>query len=487
MIMNKMKLFARWFSLAAICTLLAAACSKKDDSNDSLQFEVPSLYFAAPGTSQVISYASHGVSRVYVASRPKGWGEENISLDTDKQQLKITVPEEVDDNTVASSGTITLSGYSSKNNLKSAVLFVGLVPQKELKGPANSFIANEAATNYWFKPVRRDGSELHPASVGLLWQSASKFMQYLYLDAGNRISFYIGNDATHTDEIMRGNALIGAYDADGNLLWSWHVWACNFDPDEEAVTWQNGATMMNRNLGALDNANSTDAEKLASYGLYYQWGRKDPFIGPTNYKFSNGTSATLYITDYTTTALSYLDSSLETGTVDYADQHPLTFITGVEETEYDWQWSNAASAAASWSDRNDPCPYGWHVAPGYAFEGLELSGDPVLDDNEAYGWPLTDGTATSLFMAGGERVYLNGYFQNVYDRMISGRANTAEEAQPWVAHYWTADGVSAQRRALSMCFGFDKQAAMAGAAAGDGPTLLGDRRANGFPVRCVKQ
>ena len=61
---------------------------------------------------------------------------------------------------------------------------------------------------------------MQPVSVGVIWQSAGKLLQYVDLDEDNRISFYVGADADRTDEIKRGNGLIGAYDAAGNLLWS---------------------------------------------------------------------------------------------------------------------------------------------------------------------------------------------------------------------------------------------------------------------------
>ena len=56
----------------------------------------------------------------------------------------------------------------------------------------------------------------------------------------------------------------------------------------------NGFSMMTRNRGALAADNSSVENSLASYGLYYQWGRKDPFIGPSSYNAANGASASMY-------------------------------------------------------------------------------------------------------------------------------------------------------------------------------------------------
>lgn len=474
--MKNMKFFATWISAALLAVTLAVGCSKDDEQ--SIAFETPSLYFAAPGATATVSFtATKGLVRFYVSGKPAGWEDENVVLDSERMQLTITMPEPADDGSVATSGTITLNGYTSGNSTKLATLFVGIVDQQQLAGPANSFIAAQKETNYSFALQRADGSAVQAARVGLIWQSPSKLIQYLHLDKNNRASFYIGADATRTDEILRGNALIGAYDAEDNLLWSWHIWSCNYDPEADAVVWQNGYRMMNRNLGALDNANETNDQKFASYGLFYQWGRKDPFVGPADYKASNGTSASIYSGDYAMTAITYVESSAETGTEAYANANPLTFITGVAENGYDWRWNGAST---EWTAQNDPCPIGWRVAPAGAFEGLGFAGTATEADYEAYGWTLTDGAASSYFAAAGRRVYLNGYIQNIHEPAIIGRANTAEESQPWAGNYWTRESAAGNARAFY--FGYYKKAAELALA-----PYIDAHRANGQSVRCVKE
>ena len=70
-----------------------------------------------------------------------------------------------------------------------------------------------------------------------------------------------------------GNAVIGLFDAAGNCIWSWHIWSVDYDPATMAQTYSSGAVFMDRNIGAL----TTDCTQPSSRGLYYQWGRKDPF------------------------------------------------------------------------------------------------------------------------------------------------------------------------------------------------------------------
>lgn len=486
--MKDRKGLARWMFLMVFVVPMFASCSDDDADNAVLSFDVPSVYFSGAGAQKTVLFSARGVERLYVSAKPKGWSDDNVVLDAENRSVIITVPEQSADESVASSGTITLAGYSSSNRSVSASLFVGIAGEKILQGPANSFIASEKETHYTFVPMRADGSDVQPVSVGVIWQSAGKLLQYVDLDEDNRISFYVGADADRTDEIKRGNGLIGAYDAAGNLLWSWHIWTVPYDPEQDMVEW-NGYRLMSRNLGALNNANTTAEERLASYGLFYQWGRKDPFVGPGSYRANNGSSALIYNADGASTKLTFVESSAETGTESYALQHPLCFITGVGSNGYDWLWDDSA---VGWSEQNDPCPYGWQVAPAEAFVGLQLDGQPTAADCDLFGWKLTDGATSSLFMAAGRRVYLNGKIQNVYQPAIVSdavavRSNPAEEAQPWVGLYWTADA-AIDRNSKALYFWYDKKSAL------EGETETGRvfpaasyARANGMSVRCVKK
>ena len=100
------------------------------------------------------------------------------------------------------------------------------------------------------------------------------------LDDEGYITFYVG--AFH-----KGNVGLAAYDVDGEILWSWHIWLT--DKPTDLIT--GNYTFMDRNLGATiapNTANSrlsfaNEQERMATYGFYYQWGRKDPIFGPPSY------------------------------------------------------------------------------------------------------------------------------------------------------------------------------------------------------------
>ena len=175
-------------------------------------------------------------------------------------------------------------------------------------------------------------------------------------------------------------------------------------------------------------------------------------------------------------------SSAETGTVAYAVQHPLTFITGVSGSENDWLWSAHSDDLWSASKKSayDPCPYGWRVAPSAVFDGLKLVGAPTAADADKYGWGLTDperGTS-SLFIGAGRRRYDNSTILNVYNPVTV--RSVAEEAQPWEGLYWTA-GTLSGTKSPAFHFWFEKKTT-GGALENNVPYA----RANGMSVRCVR-
>lgn len=102
-----------------------------------------------------------------------------------------------------------------------------------------------------------------------------------------------------------GNALIGAYNSKGEIIWSWHIWITDNDPGNvgkairyTTYAWDNtgikykdnrvpGYYVMPCNLGAMANSPDNDdndhkkenwyLKSHRTYGMLYQWGRKDPF------------------------------------------------------------------------------------------------------------------------------------------------------------------------------------------------------------------
>ena len=139
-------------------------------------------------------------------------------------------------------------------------------------GCANSYLVHGAGAYSFDATVMGNGvstepfaaTKLSPSSAALLWQDAPALLSDVRLEEG-RVHFTAGEG--------QGNALIAVRDADGRILWSWHIWVTDYDPSSQAPK-LNGLSWMTRNLGALsDDYDETGSAK----GFVYQWGRKDPF------------------------------------------------------------------------------------------------------------------------------------------------------------------------------------------------------------------
>ena len=181
-------------------------------------------------------------------------------------------------------------------------------------GTANCYLAKKVNTWYKFKAtVRGNGAStaalisptgsalaanatISPASAELVWETNGheQIIQGMILKDGY-VYFKTGPAA-------EGNAVVAVKDGSGNILWSWHIWKTHFNLAEiPTQTYQtnprggmNGTiyadvlpakrtlVMMNCNLGAASNIATNNAEVVKTFGLYYQFGRKDPFPAAKN-------------------------------------------------------------------------------------------------------------------------------------------------------------------------------------------------------------
>ncbi len=212
-------------------------------------------------------------------------------------------------------------------------------------------------------------------------------------DSEGYVTFYI-------DEFFKGNTVLAAYDNANNILWTWHIWLT--DPPADIASGK--YALMDRFLGATFAPNITnpfsfasDNQLLATYGFYYQWGRKDPFIGPpafnsgspTNLSSSrwwlkNGASWDERTTISTSPANSVISSASNPMTFYYSGSiqgatnsgwYPTTFADGYVNVVM-WGY-----AVADWTAQgqtfsktmHDPCPPGYRTPFHYAWDG-EISG-----------------------------------------------------------------------------------------------------------------
>lgn len=143
---------------------------------------------------------------------------------------------------------------------------------------ANCYIVNEGGY-YRFAMQKVDETLLYEGSAPYtdgykadwLWATGSE-TRVDGVGVGNS-----GNINFRVKPNSNGNTIIALYDPDGKIVWSWHIWCSTVDPMTpnhyaRGTDWK----LANRNLGALSN----EEGNVESYGLMYQWGRKDPFPGP---------------------------------------------------------------------------------------------------------------------------------------------------------------------------------------------------------------
>lgn len=233
-------------------------------------------------------------------------------------------------------------------------------------GTANCYIVTKA-DKYKFRPTKGNSSET-PAGierVDWLWMSEADLIMNVKYGKGG-ITFDAGE--------KRGNAVIAAFNAANEVVWSWHIWLTD-DPTTNGHTASSDKYyLLDRNLGAT----STEAFNPNSYGLYYQWGRKDPFVGQRNAgsgtrfqeteAFSSITAAHVTNGGYAfTTETNEVVGTTKASAVDYLTKNPMTFVYA-KITTYGSSWWN--SAYTDYEDLwgygttksiYDPCPVGYRV------------------------------------------------------------------------------------------------------------------------------
>ena len=175
-----------------------------------------------------------------------------------------------------------------------------------------------------------------------------------------------------------GNAVIAARDASNNILWSWHIWVPSTTITSNTYGIYSSA-LMDRNLGALVAATTTSVP-VESFGLHYEWGRKDPFVGARGISDSSFASVS-----GTSMSKGYEMTLAET------IAHPTTYAVYTEADSWG-PWLSPTFDATLWKDAEktmyDPCPPGYRVPKRDTTQPLhssDLSAVVGWSDNAAAG------------------------------------------------------------------------------------------------------
>jgi hypothetical protein len=215
-------------------------------------------------------------------------------------------------------------------------------------------------------------------------------------------------------EVSGGNAVIAAYDSNGTIVWSWHIWLLDTkdlfgNSTLQDITVTNAAgsqiTLMPVNLGWMptqdkytfyprqrvrvrltqatngDPANNLQAKggqtamftidqhaqydeaSTEGYCPYYQWGRKDPMLNA--------------VKDETDKKHSWFF-------MPYSISNPNHFFTNWVNNIFT-SWNNATEPAYT-KTIYDPCPAGYHVPRSFAFTGFTADGTESSTTNPANIW-----------------------------------------------------------------------------------------------------
>lgn len=231
-------------------------------------------------------------------------------------------------------------------------------------GTSNCYIVSEAGS-YEFTPTKGNSNKSvgSIASAEVLWESYDTDVTPNKGDLVKNVRYESGVITFRTnDSFKEGNAVIAAKDADGKILWSWHIWLTD-QPDGQ-VYYNGAGIVMDRNLGAT----SANPRTSRANGLLYQWGRKDPFLGA--YQISSYSGSYVLEKRSTISWPSSVPSNSSNGTILYATANPTTFITS-NSSNHDWYYTGSSSTDNTrWATFDepksiyDPCPAGWRVPDG---------------------------------------------------------------------------------------------------------------------------
>ena len=392
--------------------------------------------------------------------------------------------------------------------------------------------------------------------VDILWQT------------GDGTNYAIGNNTNgnlvYYDKAKRrvhvasgnadGNAVIAGYNAKGVIVWSWHIWANENRPAQLAnaqeyytYRWDSngiyaneprvkGHSFMVCNLGAtgtLDELKGITKGSIKPYGVYYQWGRKDPFppttieeSAVTFYSYSYPSVVTVYdqngnllpmpSTAGQTGSFQAIKIDSSTGNIEYSIKNPMTFMgtadigSFLNQTEGpthdpalyindgDWYWGHndrlwggvpfkeatikydtiVANNGAEYKSIFDPCPAGWILPKSDAWMGFTIDGLSQIKDVSKQ----NNRNPATVMIDKGMEIYLEDW-------------HSGPVAWFPIPGWRTADG---SQFTVNFCGGYYTSAASFNWATYIlhihnnllNPYDYGyqySRRANAYPVRCVRE
>ncbi|MBQ9463474.1 MAG: hypothetical protein IJU68_07470 [Bacteroidales bacterium] len=295
-------------------------------------------------------------------------------------------------------------------------------------GGANCYIVS-APGAYKFKALKGGSKQEigEPASAEVLWETWNTTEEPASGSVVASAAYADDYIIIHMPAALHpGNAVVAARDADGAILWSWHIWVPQTPVTADSYGDIMGAAVMSRNLGALVDTKAEGMVDPLSYGLVYQWGRKDPFVNsPTALK--NDLAA-------------YVGAAEEVaaGQISLADAIGNPRLLGHTN---DGNWMDEVDETLWSNDEKsiyDPCP------PGYRVPARNTN-KPFWSGNltAAAGWKA-DGTNGWLTIGEPVAVFPIAGYRDDYD--VKGMAKVGARTLYWTAHGSEAKAACADLR-----------------------------------------
>lgn len=261
-------------------------------------------------------------------------------------------------------------------------------------------LPNQSLTFPVAQAVNGGANPVGPWTASVYWQTSPSFLTVSNTSQTN------GTITVSTTGTGNGLVVLKQY---GRICWSWHIWGTDYNPSltsgyaasgnvleveggqvhryDNTFFASTNKVIMDRNLGAL----TSQAGDPNSYGMLYQWGRKDPFL-PSGLKVQG------------------VNTSVKGGPVmlQTSISNPATFYySGF--IYYNW----AVYPGEYWDDDTktifDPCPPGWRVPDDDVWDGFTQSN--IVQDPTGSG--ILYKPSHSYFPFTGERGYQYGNFKNV--------------------------------------------------------------------------
>ena len=310
-------------------------------------------------------------------------------------------------------------GNAIKNGTTNSSAYTSTASGTNVLNPFINHLGNGITDPYIY-----NNTNCIPNNCTLVWQDEQNLVTNVALSSDGHFLEFTVNQST----IRQGNAVVAVRDAANTVLWSWHIWVTDYKPGTSGTTPDKEITnhqgvhykIMSFNLGWCDGKEETYAERTVQVrfkqtgtsatqtitvkqkahtiaaelgnNVYYQWGRKDPFVGALEGigGSSNSINKTWYDADGNvktnqlppTSSFSY-DDCIKSGII-----NPNTFCKNYYMDNRYYNLWNANNTVDTPNDDPvvktiyDPSPVGYKLPPSNVYTGFITTGQYTSDPSQ---------------------------------------------------------------------------------------------------------